>query len=199
MALLGSLGKKMYGAATSKYGAAAIIGAAGVAGMYKTAARPAADAAMDVAFGDPNADEYFIGEKLSPMILGGGMIGGAANMARLASPQYYEDFAPVASPKVGLGVSGGLGALVGGVIGKGLKGKSIGGVVGGLAGAALGTAAYAKLAVNRASQGLNTPYSGNRRLDPQNLSYQRNSSLETAEQMNSYGDIVFGMHNMRRG
>lgn len=199
MALLGSLGKKMYGAATSKVGAASIIGAAGVAGLYSTAARPAADAAMDVAFGDPNADEYFVGEKLSPLILGGGMIGGAANMARLASPQYYEDFAPVANPAIGLGASGGLGALVGGVVGKGLKGKTMGGVIGGIAGAALGTAAYAKLAVNRASQGLSTPYAGSRRLDPNSLSYQRNSSLDTAEQMNSYGDIVFGMHNMRRG
>jgi len=75
MALLGSIGKTLYNAATSRAGAATIIGGAVGAGLYKTAARPAMDAAMDVAFDDPNADEKFIGEKLSPLIFGGGIVG----------------------------------------------------------------------------------------------------------------------------
>lgn len=201
MGLLGSLGKSIYRGATSNTGSKAIIAGAVGAGLYKTAARPAADAAMDVAFGDPNADQYFVGEKLSPMILGGGMIGGAANMAKLGSPQYYEDFAPVAKPSVGIGLTGGLGATAGAVLGKGIKGKLIGGAIGGALGGALGLGGYAALASNRGTQSLRTPYGGDRKLDQRTLSYSgsNNQSLETANQLNSYGDIVFGMHNMRRG
>lgn len=200
MALLGSLGKKMYSAATSRAGATAIIAGAGAAGLYKSAARPAADAAMEVALGDPNADEYFVGEKLSPMILGGGMIGGMGNMAKYASPQYYEDFSPVAKPSVGLGFTGGVGALIGSMAGKGAKGRMMGGAIGGLIGTGIGLAGYAALASNRGSQGLKTPYAGNRRLDQNTMSYSdRNVSLSNAEQLNSYGDIVFGLHNLRRG
>jgi len=62
MGLLSSLGR----AATSKVGTAAIIGGAATAGFLKHTAPAARDAAMDVAFGDPNADESFLGRKLTP-------------------------------------------------------------------------------------------------------------------------------------
>jgi hypothetical protein len=75
MALLGSIGKSLYKGATSKLGATAIIGTAAATGMYQTAGQPAMDAAMDIAFDNPNADELFVGEKLSPLIFGGAAIG----------------------------------------------------------------------------------------------------------------------------
>ncbi len=62
MGLLSSLGR----AATSKVGTAAIIGGAATAGFLKHTAPAARDAAMDVAFDDPNADESFLGRKLTP-------------------------------------------------------------------------------------------------------------------------------------
>lgn len=201
--MLGSIGKSIYRGATSRVGAGAIIGGAAMAGLYKTAARPAMNAALDVTLGDENADEYFAGEKISPLIFGGGAIGGMANMAKFASPQYYQDFSPVASPKVALAGTTGIGAIAGGLLGRG-KGALIGGAIGG----ALGLAGYGKLAMNRSKQGLNTPYGGDRRLNPNTLNYDdysntegylRNSSLANANRLNSQGDIVFGMHNMRRG
>ena len=208
MGVLGSLGKSIYKGATSRVGAGMIIGGAAATGLYKTAARPAMDAAMDVALGDPNADQHFVGEKLSPLVFAGGAVGGAANLGKLASPQYYEDFAPVLKPSVGLGLTGGLGAVAGGFLGKGLLGKGKGALLGGAIGGALGLAGYGKLAANRSNQGMNTPYGGDRRLNPNTLNYDdyentegylRNSSLAMANKLNSHGDIVFGMHNMRRG
>jgi hypothetical protein len=86
MAILGSIGKSVYNAATSRMGAAAIIGGAGAYGMYQQTARPAMDAAMDVALGDPNADEYFVGEKLSPLIFGGGIIGRSSKCSQISVP-----------------------------------------------------------------------------------------------------------------
>ena len=75
MALLGSIGKSLYKGATSKVGATAIIGGAAATGLYQTAGQPAMDAAMDVAFDNPNADELFVGEKLSPLVFGAGAVG----------------------------------------------------------------------------------------------------------------------------
>ena len=66
MSLLSSIGKTLYKGATTKVGAAAIIGGAATAGLAKNSAPAARDAAMDVAFGDPNADESFLGRKLTP-------------------------------------------------------------------------------------------------------------------------------------
>jgi hypothetical protein len=197
------------------------------------------------------------------------LLAGAANAARLASPQYYQDFAPVPDPGVGTVVGGAAGATVGGLLGAGvaggiyaglkrfgfsdmtgarkmilagagiggmagagaatvssgpggigglaLTGAAIGGVMGksrgalagGILGAAVGTAGYASLASNRGTQGLRTPYGGNRTLNPETLDYDvefnnpganaRNVSLANARALNSQGDIVLGMHNRRRG
>lgn len=68
------IGKSIYNAATSKWGTRAIVGGAALAGLYKVAARPAMDAALDVAFDNPDADKSFTGGKLSPLIFGGGAI-----------------------------------------------------------------------------------------------------------------------------
>lgn len=194
---------------------------------------------------------------------------GVANAAKLASPQYYQDFAPVPDPGVGTVVGGAAGATAGGIVGAGVAGgiyaglkrfgfsnitgarkmilagagiggtvgagaaavsagpggigtmslagaaigavagKSRGALAGGVIGAAVGTAGYGALAVNRGNQGLRTPYGGDRTLNPETLDYDvefnnpganaRNVSLSNARALNSQGDIVLGMHNRRRG
>jgi hypothetical protein len=209
-------GTKMMGrAATSSMGSKAIIGGALAAGVYSTAARPAMDATLDVAFNDPDADRKFTGGKLSPLIFGGGVIGGAANAARLASPQYYQDYAHVSPHPVaqvaaigGGGALGGtIGAMIGGAFGGG-KGLLRGGLIGAIGGSAAMAAPPLMLAAHRAEKNMKSGIGVNKRLNPNTLdlnydapqeSYLRNSSLRRQEQMNSSGDMVLGMYNLRRG
>jgi hypothetical protein len=127
-----------------------------------------------------------------------------ANAAKFAAPQYYEDFSPVVPPTLGVGAVAGLGAYAGKKIG-GLRGAIAGGIIGG----GMAAASYGKLAMNRGEQGLRTPYAGDRTLNRETFDYDieasnpgarsRNSSLANAQMLNSTGDIVLGMHNMRRG
>ena len=66
---------------------AAIIGGAATAGILKEAAPAARDAAMEVAFGDPNADETFLGRKLTPGAVFDAAVPGekaGANTAKMA-------------------------------------------------------------------------------------------------------------------
>jgi hypothetical protein len=203
-------------AATSSTGSKAIIGGALAAGVYKTAARPAMDATLDVAFNDPDADRKFTGGKLSPLIFGGGVIGGAANAARLASPQYYQDYAhvsphpaaQVAAIGGGGAIGGTLGAIAGGILGRGVKGAVRGGLIGAIGGSAAMAAPPMMLAAHRAEKNMQSGIGVNKRLNPNTLdlnydapqeSYLRNSSLRRQEQMNSSGDMVLGMYNLRRG
>ena len=202
-----SVGKSIYKAATSKYGTRAIIGGAAAIGLYNVAARPAMDATLDVAFDDPDADKSFTGGKLSPLIFGGGAIGGAASNAKLLSPQYSEDYAVPFRPLAGVGLGTAIGAGIGGMITRTGKGARRGGLLGG----AIATAGYAKTGNYRGEKSLNTAYGGSRRLDPNTMDYDwetkasdpreayRNSSGRISQQMNSSGDIVLGMHNLRRG
>jgi hypothetical protein len=202
-----SVGKSIYKAATSKYGTRAIIGGAVAAGMYNVAARPAMDATLDVAFDNPDADKEFTGGKLSPLIFGGGAIGGAASGAKMLSPQYTEDYAIPFNPAAGVGLSAAIGAGLGGMITRTGKGARRGALLGG----AIATAGYAKSGHDRGEKSLNTAYGGSRRLDPNTMDYDwdtkgsdpreayRNSSGRISQQMNSSGDIVLGMHNLRRG
>ena len=75
-AFLGKLGKAMYKGATSKAGTMGIVAGAAALGFASKAAPAARDAAMDVAFGDPNADETFLGRKLTPGAVADSMIPG---------------------------------------------------------------------------------------------------------------------------
>lgn len=187
---MSGLGKSIYKGATSRTGASLIIGGAFMAGIAKQAAPAARDAAMDVAFGDPDADKYFTGRKLSPGVVADAMVpGGKSGTAAMAL--------------------GGVGALAGAAIGGGI-GQIFGrGVRGGIAGALIGgvglPAAAAKGYINRNKEFmLSSPYSGNRRLDRKTMEYipwreQKNTSTETANQLNASGDVVLGMHNRRRG
>ena len=87
---------------------------------------------------------------------------------------------------------------------KTIKGAGIGGAIG----AGLGIAAIAGMGnayVNRNERFFReSPYVGNRRLNRDmsyggNLYGSRNTSLQTAQELNADGNIVLGMHNLRRG
>ena len=110
MAILSTIGKSIYKAATTKAGAAMIIGGAATAGFAGQVAPAARDAAMDVAFGDPNADTAFLGRKLTPgSVIDANLPGGRSGTAAIAA--------------TGGGAVGGglLGAAVGGMLGKRIK------------------------------------------------------------------------------
>ena len=142
----------------------------------------------DVAFGDPNADETFLGRKLTP---------GAV----------FDAAIPGSSTGRNTMAAMGLGATLGGVVGgmaKGFKGGVLGAAFGATAGLA-GSAAMGVGYINRNERFINeSPYVGTRRLN-RDMTYggkiygQRNSSLQTAQELNADGNIVLGMHNLRRG
>ena len=178
MPLLSSIGKSIYRGATTKAGAAAIVGGAAVAGLAKTTAPAARDAALDVAFGDPNADETFLGRKLTP---------GAVFDATVPGSKSGRNTIGLA------GLGAGVGALVGSR--KGFKGGAIGAAIGATAGLA-GSIGMASGYINRNERFFNeSPYVGNRRLSRDmsyggNLYNRRNISLETAQELNADGNIV---------
>lgn len=90
-----------------------------------------------------------------------------------------------------------------------LCGGAKGALIGSIAGAGLATAGYASTGIHRGDKNLKSAYGGERRLNPNTLDYDwgaenpresyRNTSSRIANSMNSSGDIVLGMHNMRRG
>jgi hypothetical protein len=188
MALLSSIGKSIYKGATTKVGAGAIIAGAATAGIVKNAAPAARDAAMDVAFGDPNADETFLGRKLTPGAVFDAAIPGSSTGRKTIAAM-------------------GLGATLGGVVGgmaKGFKGGVLGAAFGATAGLA-GSAAMGVGYINRNERFINeSPYVGTRRLN-RDMTYggklygQRNTSSQTAQELNADGNIVLGLHNLRRG
>ena len=132
---------------SSRAGLAAIgIGAFGL-GVANKAAPAARDAAFDVAFNDPNADEKFVGRKLNTRFLLGEAMGGVAGTAmRVSSPDDYaavnapivmptpQNMVATAAASAGLGVGG---AIAGAKKGSGVKGKAMGALIGGAIGAAL--------------------------------------------------------------
>lgn len=76
--LLTRMGGAAYRGATSKAGMIGIIGGAAAIGAGSQIAPAARDAAMDVAFGDPNADTAFLGRKLTPGAVVDSMAPGSA-------------------------------------------------------------------------------------------------------------------------
>lgn len=173
------------------------------------------DAALDVAFDDPDADRKFTGGKLSPMIFGGGAVGGMANTARWMSPQYWEDYSHVVPPAAlqeaavgGIGLLSGIaGAMIGSKSG-GIKGAIRGGIMGAIAGTTAVAALPASVAAHRAQKNMKSGIGINRRINPNTMNldwgapqqdFVRNSSLRMQEKMNSSGDMVLGMYNLRRG
>lgn len=184
MALLSNIGKSIYRGATTKTGAGLIIGGAATAGLAKNAAPAARDAAMDVAFGDPNADESFLGRKLTPGAVFDAAVPGSSSGRNTIA---------------GIGLGATLGGVVGGMA-KGFKGGALGAAFGATAGLA-GSVAMGAGYISRNERFINeSPYLGKRKLN-RDMSYggQRNSSLQTAQELNADGNIVLGMHNLRRG
>jgi hypothetical protein len=175
---------------------AAIIGGAATAGILKEAAPAARDAAMEVAFGDPNADETFLGRKLTP---------GAVFDA--AVPGSHTGRNTIGAMGAGAMLGGAVGGLAGGAVGglaKGFKGGALGAAFGATAGLA-GSAAMGIGYINRNERFINeSPYVGTRRLNSDmtyggKLYNSRNTSSKTAQDLNADGNIVLGMHNLRRG
>jgi hypothetical protein len=97
--------------------------------------------------------------------------------------------------------------MIGGAFGGG-KGLLRGGLIGAIGGSAAMAAPPLMLAAHRAEKNMKSGIGVNKRLNPNTLdlnydapqeSYLRNSSLRRQEQMNSSGDMVLGMYNLRRG
>lgn len=166
--------------------AATALGAASVAGPASM------DLAMTSAFGDSNADRYFMGKDISARFMAGSLIGGPLGTAtQFSSPQDYFMANPLdPGPNVAIGAAAGLGAAggaVGAFAGSGIRGR----VGGAMAGAAIGTmaggAAGMAPAYNYASSNREflrtSPYSNSR---------------SNALALNADGNIVLGMHNSRR-
>ena len=120
-------------------------------GIANSSGPTARDAFLDVTTGTPDADKYFIGDKLSGRYLLGSAVGGPAGGAlKITDPKNIARFdlagagpagSPMRSSKVG-GLGGGaIGGIFGAVRGsrKGLGGAIRGGIMGSVAGGAIGS------------------------------------------------------------
>jgi hypothetical protein len=193
-----------------KVGVGALLVGAGLKGFYNQVAPAAIDASMDVAFGDPQADQKVLGTDLTPSLIYGGSGLPGAGYARTMNPSRYGlggrggPINNTRNPAVIGGVLGGLavggkayaaadaartatGALVSSrkIMGKGIKGAAIGAAIGG--GLGLAGTVSSTVATARANQQIMT----------QSPFY--NQSALNAERLNASGNIVLGMHNQRRG
>jgi hypothetical protein len=188
-------------------------------GLTKVAGPTARDAAMDIAFGDPNADTTFLGRKLTPGAMfdaivpgdspGGDVIGMSAGLGSIGALGGGLVGASMGLDKYrkARAAAGGTGSTVRGIAkaaGSFSRGTLIGSGIGVIAG--LGIAAGLGSAyINRNERLLReSPYVGNRRLN-RDMTYggslysKKNTSLQTAQDLNADGNIVLGMHNLRRG
>lgn len=191
MAVLSSLGRLVSRAGTSKSGLMGTAAAAGTLGMLNTTVPAVKDAALESAFGDPNADQFFTGRDLDARFLVGGSIGGIAGTAmQLTSPgdyAFYNTPAPTATNTIASGAAGaGLGFLGARGLGGGMRATiastAVAGAIG-FAGPTLGMAAMARNNSNFFS----------------NSAYGRRNSSQTSLDLSAVGDIVLGMHNSRGG
>ena len=208
---LQNLGTRM----TTGKGFGLVLGGAFAAGVANKTVDPAINAANDVAFGDPEADKYFMGSQglsLSGIIdaktgSGGGVagtIGGAAigGIFGAIGGGAAGSMLKQASLEKGLNVPNNFAKdipLIGGKRIKGIGGKNILkagvsakmgggalGVAGAIAGAAIGASAMTRGYTNRNKQFFNeSPYA-------------KGSAMQ-ASSTQAYGDMVLGMHNSRRG
>ena len=183
--------------------------------MAKKTVDPAINAANDVAFGDPEADKYFMGSQglsLSGIIdaktgsaggaagtVGGAAIGGifggigAGAAGSMLKQTSLENSLNVPThyakdiPLIGGKKIAGIGGktILKGGVGPRMGGGALG-VAGAIAGAAIGASAMARGYTNRNKQFFNeSPYA-------------KGSAMQ-ASSTQAYGDMVLGMHNSRRG
>jgi len=113
------------GSTRRKVAGSVILGGLFLAGLGKTLGRGMTDAAMDLAFDDPDADLKMLGTKLTPTMMLGVL---------------YPDKANPAAVGVGGFGGGGIGATAGAMLGRrfGRAGMLAGGTIGGIAGLTLG-------------------------------------------------------------
>lgn len=188
---------------TGNKGFGLLLGGAFAVGMAQKTVDPAINAANDIAFGDPEADKYFMGSQglgISGLIdantgsAGGvaGTIGGAAiggffggKGAKAAGSALGEKTLQnsLKFPEKIPGL-GGKTILKGGKAAKMSGGKM--GVAGAIVGAAIGATAMTKGYVNRNQQFF------------KESPYAKGSAMQ-ASSTQAYGDMVLGMHNTRRG
>jgi len=171
----------------------ALGAASAAAGFVNQAGSMAVDASMDVAFGAPDADRYFVGNELSNRYLAGRLIGGPAGTALQATDPFaamdYSGGTGVPGPKasaVGGVVGTAAGAYGAGKIGGGLRGKILGAAIGGLVGGSM------SLANAGVAMSANANFF-------QETAYGRSASQGNAMALSAVGDIVLGMHNTRNG
>lgn len=153
---------------------------------------------MEIAFDNKEADRMVLGGDLTPsLVLGEAGLGPISSVAKgINMPRYGYNPGfneSVAAGGATVGALGLFGGIFSGAKKKGLKGGIIGGLIGATAGSAVGGSIGGGSAVAGA-----VSYARN---NQQLLSQSpfSNSSLATAESLNASGDIVLGMHNMRRG
>lgn len=225
MAALGKIGTKLgkskgallnFGTRmTTGKGLGLVLGGAFAAGVAKKTVDPAINAATDIAFGDPEADKYFMGSqglgagglfdaKTGSAGAAAGTIGGAAAGAifgglgagaagSMMKQQTFQNGLKVAQNfGTGIPLIGGKKVpLVGGrsIIRGGARAKIGGGalgIAGAIAGAAIGASAMTRGYTNRNKQFFNES------------AYAKGSAMQ-ATSTQAYGDMVLGMHNTRRG
>ena len=176
-----------------KVGVAALAVGAGIKGMYSQVAPATIDAGMDIAFGDPQADQKVLGSDLTPsMMYGASGLPGSTAARRLVPSNAVRHGvnvggrgAFIGAPMVGAGVGG----LVGAKIGKKFGMKKTGATTGALLGGAIGGVMGVTGPINTAR--------ANQQILSQSPFY--NQSALNAERLNASGNIVLGMHNQRRG
>lgn len=192
MGALANLGTRM----TTGKGLGLVLGGAFAAGVVSKTARSTIDAGNDIAFGDPNADKYFMGSQgLSPSgILDAKMGSGMAAAGTIGGAAIGGIFGGI-----GAGAAGSVlkkqslanDVMLGGktILKKGTHAKIGGGTlgaVGAIAGAAIGATAMTKGYMNRNKEFFSES------------AYSRGSAMQ-ASSTQAYGDMVLGMHNTRRG
>ena len=173
------VGKKAAIAAGAYFGYKAIQGFGGEVAPAMTSA------AMDIAFDDPEADRAVLGTDLTPsMAIMASGIPVASQVARTRNLGRTGYNTGAVGAAAGIGIATGIG-IAGGRRFGGLRGAIIGGVIGG----AIGVAGVIDNTIGVARK--------NSQIMSQSPFY--NQSLLTADRLNASGNIVFGMHNGRRG
>lgn len=178
----------------SNIGTKALIGTAAIAGLASSIGPSAREAAMDVAFGDPNADRAFMGNNLSARFLLGAAIGGPVGVGLQATaPGDVTRMNYIAPSSEVLAGGSAVGALAGGTYGFSRSGSMRGRIGKGILGAAIGGSVFPAAA----TVGLGSFVGRNKEFYSQ--SPYANRSSATAAALNASGDIVLGMHNSRNG
>lgn len=209
---LGGLGRatgnSLNNLSSSKVGMGILGAGMLAAGGMSTTGPAVKDAALEAAFGDPNADRYFTGRDLDARFFAGSLMGGVGGgLLQATAPGDYLAANPLMgsegafmgslfATRTAGGIVGSMpGAAFGSFLGSsmGPRGAKIGKVAGGLIGGFVGGLVGATIPI---AGGIGGHMATNRDFY-QNSPYS--SSRGTSQALSATGDIVLGMHNSRRG